>query len=113
MATLLPGDLIYFADFVVTLLVRVLQRSNYLDPRKFSLQCGLAGWRPGIASVPVQRQSAGEISYSEYGLSFSSIQTFNWLGESHSHYEEQPVLLLIKVLFSSKNTLTETPNSVW
>ena len=75
------------------------------------------------AEVPVQRPLGrkswcqlkavrkGDFPLLGEGLAFSSVQAFSWLAEAHQHYAGQSALhsLLIWVLISSKNTLTEGP----
>lgn len=39
----------------------------------------------------VEKHSAGEFPLAQGGWSFGSIQDFNWLEETHPHYEWQSV----------------------
>lgn len=58
---------------------------------------------------------AGVLSYSKEGQPFNSTQVFNLFDEAHPHWEGQSAFcnLLIQILVSSKNSLTDTPRIIF
>ena len=79
------------------------------DPRRAYVSVRV--WAGKDQSLSSNSRAGRVPYYSREGWSFCSFQTFNWLDEGPPHWREQSTLLslLIQMLISSKNTLTDMP----